>query len=125
MHYLLFIISVKLAKDKVNTVCVITFVMTCVYMIAFRVLVKRTSWYASSLAFPTGVYIAYCYSEDQTRICKIFQEHQKHIVLVLLLFTFFFSGVFNRDDSRSTTDSIVLRIDISRSIRRCWDSFML
>ena len=94
LHYLLFIISVKLAKDKVNTVCVITFVMTCVYMISFRVLVKRTSWYASSLAFPTGVYIAYCYSKDQTRICKIFQEHQKHIVLVVLLFTFFFSGVF-------------------------------
>ena len=94
LHCLLFIISVKLAKDKVNTVSVITFVMTCVYMIAFRVLVKRTSWYASSLAFPTGVYIAYCYSKDQTRICKIFQEHQKHIVLVVLLFTFFFSGFF-------------------------------
>ena len=92
LHYLMFAISAKLAKQNANRVCILTFVFICVYIVVFRVLVKRTSWYASSLAFPTGVFIAYHYTVNKDGFSGICRRKGKTILLVLFLLSF--SGVF-------------------------------
>lgn len=69
IHYLLFALATVLSRRDNKRLIRILWGLTLLYMIVCRVCIQRTSWYASSLAFPTGAAIAYSYSMKK-RICQ-------------------------------------------------------
>lgn len=59
IHYLFFALAVYVSKNHFDRIFLFSLVFTIIYMIICRLVIQKTSWYASSLAFPTGIYLAY------------------------------------------------------------------
>ena len=76
LHYLMFALAaVDSGKNQIKLLRLL-FALTILYMIVCRVFIQRTSWYASSLAFPTGSAIAYYYLTKKC-VCKSGGGQQK------------------------------------------------
>lgn len=68
IHYFLFIIATRISNNDKQLPGMVL-VLTILYMVCARLIIQRTSWYASSLAFPTGIFLAYL--NKQKVICLI------------------------------------------------------
>lgn len=92
IHYLIFATATSFCKGNYKKLLLSLFTLTLLYMVACRVLIQKTSWYASSLAFPTGAAIAYLYLTKK----RVFNRGGDRGCLLLLgsIFLITFACVF-------------------------------
>lgn len=92
IHYLLFALAAIASGESYIKLLRLLSALTILYMILCRAFIQRTSWYASSLAFPTGAAIAYYYSTKKC-VCKSGGGNRR-LLLLGIAFLITFSCVF-------------------------------